>query len=128
MTAPGGEAATAWLSQTMWWYSATVLEPARALRRAGVPVVPSGSGDVLAPAPQPGLGPRFCREWRVPRLLDAATEHDHLVAGFDDMADVYDASCVRSPPRSSRRRCTSSFRCFRRTPGCSTPAVAPAGS
>ena len=75
----------------MWWYAASVLEPSRALKRLGVAVVPPARGDSLAPLPRPGLGPRFSVEWRDPVLLDHPTEHDHLVAEFDQMAQVYDA-------------------------------------
>lgn len=91
MTAPGGEPATALLAATMWWYAAAVLEPARTLTNAGVPVVPAPTGDDLAPMPTPGLGPRFAREWPSPRLLAAPSEHSGLVAEFDGMAQVYDA-------------------------------------
>jgi ubiquinone/menaquinone biosynthesis C-methylase UbiE len=89
--APGGSAATAALAGSMWWYAAAVLEPARALRRMGLPVVPEPSGDALRPLHRPGLGPRFSREWPAPVMLDGTTEHDHLVAEFDEMAQVYDA-------------------------------------
>jgi len=88
--APGGDA-TGPLVASMWWYAATVLEPARALKRRGVTVVAPASGDELVPLPRPGLGPRFSQEWPEPVLLDRPTEHDHLVAEFDQMAQVYDA-------------------------------------
>ena len=89
--APGGETATSILAATMWWYATSVLEPARMLKSAGVPVVPPPSGDELLPMPSPGLGRRFSREWPVPRMLEVASEHSHLVAEFDQMADVYEA-------------------------------------
>ena len=80
--APGGDA-TGPLVASMWWYAATVLAPARALKRRGVTVVAPASGDELVPLPRPGLGPRFSQEWPEPVLLDRPTEHDHLVAEFD---------------------------------------------
>jgi ubiquinone/menaquinone biosynthesis C-methylase UbiE len=89
--APGGDAATAALAGTMWWYSSVVLQPSLALKRLGVPVVPAPSGDALLPMPTPGLGRKFCTEWPTPRMLDGETEHSHLVAEFDQMAHVYDA-------------------------------------
>jgi SAM-dependent methyltransferase len=83
--------ATGVLAASMWSYASWVLEPARALRAAGIAVVPQPSGDELLPLPSPGLGPRFSREWHGPRMLEGVTEHDDLVAEFDEMADVYDA-------------------------------------
>lgn len=61
------------------------------LKRWGVPVVPPPIGDDLLPVPTPGLGPRFSVEWPAPRLLEHQSAHGHLVADFDQMADVYDA-------------------------------------
>jgi SAM-dependent methyltransferase len=75
----------------MWGYSAAILEPARAAKRLGIPVVPAPSGDELLPMPRPGLGPRFSREWTAARLMEGVSEHAHLVAEFDQMAHVYDA-------------------------------------
>jgi ubiquinone/menaquinone biosynthesis C-methylase UbiE len=89
--APGGEQAAGQLVASMWWYAATVLEPARALKRRGVRVTGTVMGDELAPTPSPGLGPRFSVEWSSPALLGHPTAHDHLVADFDQMAHVYDA-------------------------------------
>jgi SAM-dependent methyltransferase len=92
MTAnPGGAAATSMLAGVMSWYASAVLEPARALKRYGVPVVPAPGGDDLDPMPVPGLGPRFSVEWTEPRMLESASTHDHLVAEFDQMAHIYDA-------------------------------------
>jgi SAM-dependent methyltransferase len=92
MTAsPGGAAATSMLAGLMSWYASAVLEPARALKRLGVPVVPAPTGDDVVPMPAPGLGPRFSVEWTEPRMLESASSHDHLVTEFDQMAHVYDA-------------------------------------
>ncbi|MFC7530832.1 class I SAM-dependent methyltransferase [Actinoplanes sp. GCM10030250] len=84
-------AATSTLAAMMWWYASAVLEPARALRARGIPVVAPPSGDDLHPMPSPGLGPRFARQWPSPRLLDSDSEHSHLVTEFEQMAQVYDA-------------------------------------
>jgi ubiquinone/menaquinone biosynthesis C-methylase UbiE len=89
--APGGAAATSALAGAMSWYAAAVLEPARALRAVGVPVVPPPSGDDLLPAPAPGLGRRFSEEWTEPRSMEVASTHSHLVDEFEQMAHVYDA-------------------------------------
>jgi ubiquinone/menaquinone biosynthesis C-methylase UbiE len=80
-----------WLVLGLWDYTARVLEPARALKRAGLPVGPAPAGEPPQDIPAPGLGPRFSREWDGPRMLDAPTEHDHLVVEFDRMGEVYDA-------------------------------------
>lgn len=79
-----GDTATASLVGAMWWWSAFVFAPARA-RQSAVPP------PVLEPGPRPGLGPRFSRELSTPRLLDAPTDHDHLVVEFDRISEVYDA-------------------------------------
>ena len=85
-----GDAAGALLVGAMWWYSATVLQPAQArLRKNGRPGSLLGEAG-LAP-PRPGLGPRFCLEQKGPVLLGRPTEHDHLVAEFDRLAEAYDA-------------------------------------
>jgi SAM-dependent methyltransferase len=74
----------------MWWYSATVLQPAQArLRRDGRPG--TFAGDPGLSPPRPGLGPRFCLEQKYPVLLGRPTEHDHLVTEFDRLSEVYDA-------------------------------------
>jgi SAM-dependent methyltransferase len=84
MTGAAEDAATATLVGAMWWWSALVLEPARARRAMSPPVL-------LSPGPRPGLGPRFSRSLTAPRLLDEPTEHDHLVVEFDRISEVYDA-------------------------------------
>jgi SAM-dependent methyltransferase len=90
-SAPGGNAAAGQLVASMWSYAATVLEPARFLKRRGLKVLPSPTGDDFLPLPRPGLGQRFCQELSQPRLLDQNTEHDHLVSDFDQMAHIYEA-------------------------------------
>lgn len=72
----------------MWAYAAGVLYPAQAVKRA------ARSAEAF-PAPtvgaRRGLGARFSRLYRTPRLLDAGAEneHEHLVREFDRMAEVY---------------------------------------
>lgn len=84
MTGTAEDAATATLVGAMWWWSAFVLEPARARRAMSPPpALPTG--------PRPGLGPHFSRSLTAPRLLDEPTEHDHLVVEFDRISEVYDA-------------------------------------
>jgi ubiquinone/menaquinone biosynthesis C-methylase UbiE len=73
----------------MWWYAAAVLEPVRALKRAGLPIFSQLIGDLPEKVPEPGLGPRFSEENSGPVLLSHKTHHDHLVEEFDRVADVY---------------------------------------
>jgi ubiquinone/menaquinone biosynthesis C-methylase UbiE len=75
----------------MWSYAAQVLYPAQWLRRTGLLPRPDVIGDLPIDVPQRGLGPHFSLEHPKPVLLAAETEHDALVAAFDEMADVYDA-------------------------------------
>jgi len=80
----GAPAAEGALVTAMWSWAAYVLEPARALRRLRPPAT-------VPPGPRPGLGPRFSRSDPQPRLLAEPTGHDHLVAEFDRLSEVYDA-------------------------------------
>jgi SAM-dependent methyltransferase len=79
------------LVQAMWSWARYVLEPARALKAVGVPVVPPPVGEQPDDVPDPGLGPWFCLRQVGPVLLETPTEHDHLVVEFDRMGEVYDA-------------------------------------
>ncbi len=89
--APGGQAASGLLAQTMWSYASQVLLPAQALKRSGlVPAAPP-MGDMPERINERGLGPRFSAQYDRPVLLEHKTEHDHLVEEFDRMAEVYDA-------------------------------------
>jgi ubiquinone/menaquinone biosynthesis C-methylase UbiE len=90
MSAPGGTAAEGYLVQAMWQYSAFVLRPAQAARRLGV-LGRHVEGVPPAPDGRAGLGPRFSRELEEPLMLSDKTEHDHLVAEFDRMGEVYEA-------------------------------------
>ena len=81
----------AYLVQAMWSWAHYVLAPARAMKEAGLLVVPPPIGEPPKDVPPEGLGPRFCREHEGPVLLTEASEHDHLVEEFDRMGEVYDA-------------------------------------
>jgi SAM-dependent methyltransferase len=81
--------AGAYLVSSMWWYAAAVLEPARVLKRAGLPLSNQVLGDLPQDLPQTGLGRRFSKKHAGPVLLSQKTRHDHLVEEFDRMSDVY---------------------------------------
>ena len=87
--AAGSAASGGSLVASMWWYAANVLEPARALKRAGLPVSSEFMGDTPANVPAIGLGPLFSSGRRHPVLLSLKTRHDHLVEEFDRMSEVY---------------------------------------
>ncbi|MDQ3697400.1 MAG: class I SAM-dependent methyltransferase [Gemmatimonadota bacterium] len=89
--APGGTAAEGVLAAAMWSYAVNVLYPAQWLKRSGIVPRSPPLGDLPREIPAPGLGPKFSRLHQRPVLLDAATDHDHLVVEFDKMAEVYDA-------------------------------------
>lgn len=82
-------AAGAYLVGAMWWYAANVLRPARALKRAGVPLSSRVIGDEPEVLDRRGLGPHFSLRHDAPVLLSASSEHDHLVEEFDRTAEVY---------------------------------------
>ncbi len=89
--APPGDPSAGVLVGAMWSYAATVLQPAQALKRAGLLPGLGRQGDLPQPSDRPGLGPRFAPRHPTPVLLGRATEHDHLVDEFDRMAEVYEA-------------------------------------
>jgi ubiquinone/menaquinone biosynthesis C-methylase UbiE len=72
----------------MWWYAASVLYPAQALQRLGR-YRPQEIGQRPAGRTS-GLGARFSRELRTPRLLADAGEVDASIRYFDTIATVYD--------------------------------------
>lgn len=78
------------LVSAMWSYAANVLYPAQALKRAGLSTT-EVVGDEPEGLPRRGLGPYFSLRHGQPVLLEAPTEHDHLVDEFDRMAEVYAA-------------------------------------
>lgn len=77
------------LLSAMWSYAAGVLSPALELRSLTGP--PKASGDLPVDVTGEGLGPRFSRPPRPPELDPEVGEHDHLVAEFHGMAEVYDS-------------------------------------
>jgi SAM-dependent methyltransferase len=89
--APGGPAAEGLLVAAMWSWSAHVLQPVQAARRAGLVPDAARIGDWPEPIDRRGLGPRFSLRHDRPVLLGRSTRHDHLVVEFDRMAEVYDA-------------------------------------
>jgi len=74
----------------LWWYSASVLYPARLLKRRGVGLVGDPEGDEPVALPRPGLGRRFSGQLDGPLLLDRPSEHLGLVEEFDELADFYE--------------------------------------
>jgi ubiquinone/menaquinone biosynthesis C-methylase UbiE len=84
------QVAEAYLVGALWWYSASVLYPARLLRWGGVSVVGGPVGEKPVGLPRPGLGRRFSKDCPEPVLLDAPSEHGHLVEEFDELAEFYE--------------------------------------
>jgi ubiquinone/menaquinone biosynthesis C-methylase UbiE len=87
--APAEAVGGALLAGAMWSYAASVLYPAQALKRAGLPVSGAVAGDEPVGLPRRGLGPRFSRRHDRPVLLAEPTDHDHLVEEFDRVAEAY---------------------------------------
>ena len=85
------QVAEAALVGTLWWYSASVLYPAKALKRGGVRVVGGPEGDEPVGLPRPGLGQRFSTAADKPFFLDEPSEHLDLVEEFDELAGFYEA-------------------------------------
>src|SRR5437764_8072782 len=84
------QVAEAYLVGALWWYSASVLYPARLLRRSGVRLVGAPVGEEPAGLPRPGLGRRFSDDGLGPVLLEQPSEHGHLVTEFDELAELYE--------------------------------------
>jgi SAM-dependent methyltransferase len=82
--------AQAHLVGALWWYSASVLYPAKALRRRGVSVVGPPEGEPPARLRPRGLGPYFSVRHTAPVLLDRPTQNGHLVEEFDRLAWLYE--------------------------------------
>jgi SAM-dependent methyltransferase len=82
--------AEAYLVGALWWYSATVLYPARLLRWGGVRLVGAPVGEEPIGLPRPGLGRHFSNDGRGPVLLEEPSEHGHLVQEFDELAGFYE--------------------------------------
>ena len=82
-----GEAA---LVGALWCYSASVLYPARLLKRRGVGVAGKALGEQPVGLPRPGLGRRFSAGSREPSLLEGPNDHLQLVQEFDELAAFYE--------------------------------------
>jgi SAM-dependent methyltransferase len=82
--------AEAHLVSALWWYSATVLYPARELRRHGVRIVGPPVGEPPTGLPRRGLGPHFSVRHTAPVMLDEPAKNGHLVEEFDRLAWLYE--------------------------------------
>jgi SAM-dependent methyltransferase len=82
--------AEAWLVAALWWYTASVLYPAKALRRCGVAIVGPPVGEEPVGLPRPGLGRHFSTSTSAPVLLEEPSHHQHLVEEFDELAEFYE--------------------------------------
>ena len=82
--------AEAHLVGALWWYSASVLYPARALRRHGIRVVGPPAGEPPRRLPRRGLGRHFSVHHTAPVLLDEPARNGHLVEEFDRLAWLYE--------------------------------------
>jgi SAM-dependent methyltransferase len=90
MTPDLSRVAGAQLAVSLWAWSGGVLHPARALKRAGIPVAGAKEGDEPVGLPRRGLGPYFSMRHREPVLLETVSEHEHLVEEFDRFPQVYE--------------------------------------
>jgi len=84
------QVAEAYLVGVLWWYAGTVLYPARALKRGGVPVVGQLIGERPERLPRSGLGRYFSARTPEPVLLAEAGDNYHLVEEFDRLAEFYE--------------------------------------
>lgn len=84
--------ATVLLSQ-MWWYAATVLYPARALRLLNL-YRARAIGTYPAPAETQGAGPYFSLRHHSPCYLETDPTAGESIGYFDSIATVYDL-CVQ---------------------------------
>ena len=84
------QVAEGYLVSWLWWYAASVLYPAKALRRGGIRVVGPPVGDEPVGLPRPGLGRRFSWSAVEPVLLEAPSENEHLVEEFSELAGFYE--------------------------------------
>jgi Methyltransferase domain len=90
--------AEAWLVAALWSYTASVLSPAKALRRSGVAIVGPPVGEEPVALPRPGLGRHFSKSTSAPVLLEEPSHNQHLVEEFDELAEFYE---VRVRPFST---------------------------
>lgn len=84
------QVAEGYLVGALWWYAASVLYPAKVLKRGGVSIVGPPFGEEPTGLPRPGLGRHFSRTLSRPVLLDGPSENDHLVKEFDELAEFYE--------------------------------------
>jgi ubiquinone/menaquinone biosynthesis C-methylase UbiE len=74
----------------LWWYSASVLYPARILRRTGAKVVGPAVGDVPEGLPLAGSGRHFSEQSPQPVMLTERNRNYHFVEDFDRLAELYE--------------------------------------
>jgi ubiquinone/menaquinone biosynthesis C-methylase UbiE len=74
----------------LWWYSASVLYPAKVLRRTGANVVGPALGEAPEGLPLPGSGPYFSEHGPELVMLSEPNRNYHLVEDFDRLAQMYE--------------------------------------
>jgi ubiquinone/menaquinone biosynthesis C-methylase UbiE len=84
------QVAEAQLVGALWWYAASVLYPAKALKRSGVAIVGPPAGEEPVGLPSRGLGLHFSKRAPGPVLLEEPAQNRHLVEDFDRLAGFYE--------------------------------------
>jgi SAM-dependent methyltransferase len=74
----------------LWWYAASVLYPAKMLRRSGASVVGPPVGDVPDGLPLSGSGRHFSEHTPEPVMLEDENRNYQLVEEFDRLAEMYE--------------------------------------
>jgi SAM-dependent methyltransferase len=74
----------------IWSYAASVLYPARLLKRTGARVVGPAVGDLPEGLPRPGAGRYFAERLSTPVMLTDRNPHADLVDEFDRLAVLYE--------------------------------------
>jgi hypothetical protein len=74
----------------LWWYSASVLYPAKVLRRSSPRLVGPPTGDVPTGLPLPGSGPYFSTQGPELVMLSEPARNYQLVEDFDRLAQMYE--------------------------------------
>ena len=85
-----GQIPAAALVGALWSYAASVLYPARMLKRIGASIVGPPAGDLPEALPQPGLGRHFA-DGSEPVMLTERNPNADLVEDFDRLAQLYEA-------------------------------------
>ena len=85
-----GQIPEAALVGALWSYAATVLYPARMLKRIGASIVGPPAGELPEGLPQPGLGRHFA-DGSEPVMLTERNRNADLVEDFDRLAQLYEA-------------------------------------